>query len=699
VRANRGAIHDVEPSRLDPAESRNALWDMIGAQLMLASLGGPPPVVEGKWEIERVLGRGGFGLVCAARDSRLPRQVAIKLLPHGPELVFLMREARSLARLEHPAIVTIFDVGEGVVRCGERSLPCGWIAMQLVAGDTLDGWVRKARPRAAAVVETVVTVGRALAHAHAEGVLHRDLKPANIMIDGRGRPFVIDFGLAIASTAGTTSDRVGGEPPAADALGERATAAGDVRGTPSYMAPEAVGGRSTAASDQFALAVVAWEALFGVHPWSTDHQPASPAGAIRIEPWQRERLVPVLERGMASMPSGRFVSIDAFCDALASAVSRRWRRRVASVGIVATLVAGGLVGGTYGVSWAERRSTKETPEDAPMVGPRPAAPACGGLAAWAGHWSLMGRVVWTEYSNQLVQVRPIGLNVELLSGCDVRVRMDKFLPTDEGKTGEFLAGETRVTPTRMEDGAWSLVYDLDFPGDRRTYGEKEHHEFALTLDRSPDGEPQVHGAFAKVQTAGGLILRKGWVLGGRERSPTLEEVDAHQFPCDARCRIHCAGDDATEACIERGCAPYAEPLADPCGPPSSDFVAPLRTRSERRQLRKGKPFGTVTTGKPGDCEENAKRVRGHWRLWRVTEAGPVLASLDVVPQGCLLQASLHVAGTDDVSMSGEITAMGIWTLAPDSLALGPQTMVLAGTGPAFGIDLVEPGHLLRAFRP
>lgn len=683
----------MEPPLLDPAESRNALWDLIGTQLTLAALGGPPPVVGGKWQIERILGRGGFGLVCAAHDSKLLRRVALKLLPRGPELVSLMREGRSLARLEHLAIVTIFEVDEGQARCGERSIPCGWIAMQLVDGETLDGWVERARPRATTVVEMIVAIGRALAYIHAKGLLHRDLKPANIMIDMRGRPFLIDFGLAIAPLM--TSARLEPGAAVADALGERATVAGAVRGTPSYMAPEAVEGRPSAASDQFSLAVLAWEVLFGAHPWRAAGDGARAVGRARVEPWQRERLEPVLARGMESMASHRFPSMDAFCSALASAVSRRWQGVAAGLGIAVVLAGGGGVGGAYWAGWLGGSSTSAAPEVTSMSSETPAASACQGLDAWMGRWNVMGRVVWTEYSNQLAQVRPIGLELERLPGCDVKVKMDKLLPGESTAPDELLAGEAHVTPARAADGTWSLVYDLEFPGDRRTYGEREHHQFALTLDRLPDGGPRVHGAFAKLQTGSGLVLRRGWVLGRRDRSATLDEVDAHEFPCDARCRVHCAGDEATRACIERRCAPHGEPLADPCGPPSSDFTAPLRARVERQQLLRGRRFGAVATGQPGDCEQNAARVRGHWQLWRATEAGPELARLEVEAQGCRLRASLQ-----GVAMSGEITAMGVWYLARDPLApSASDTLVLAGTGPAFGIDLAEPGHLLRALRP
>lgn len=723
----------------DAVEARIELWNLIGTQLTLVGYGRRPPIVGEKWEIEKVLGRGGFGLVCAARDIHLGRRAAIKLLPRGPEMLSLLREARSLVILEHPAIVRIFETGEGVVRCDGGALACGWIAMQLVEGVTLDVWVERTRPRVSTVVESVIEIGRALAHAHQRGVMHRDLKPGNVMIDASGRPFVIDFGLAVASAVSATGSVAVGQ--AADALGARATAAGAVRGTPSYMAPEAVGGRSSPASDQFSLAVLAWEALTGTHPWLASNVASSPRGDPRERPGWWDRVAAVLRRGMQSMPSDRFPSIEAFCEALETAAASRWPRHLASVAVAMVLLAG--------VSWAviqwpgsrsttaasEREgvvareatpSSDAAPEGeaklareavgraravpsatsveapaAPLPTPPRAEQACDELDAWAGHWNLTGTVVWTEYSNQLLQVRPLGMSLEPLDGCEVGVQMDKLQPADSSEADEVLTSTTRVTPVRTGDGSWSLVYDVAFPGERRTYDEAENLEFALTLDRSPaDEEPRLHGAFSKVQTEGRLVLRTGWVLGLRDRSPTPAEVDANEFPCDARCRILCAGDDAIAACVERGCAPYAAPLAEPCGPPSSDFIAPLRARAERRELIQRRRFGAIVTGKPGDCELNAARIRGRWWLWRMLEDEPELSEVELVSAGCEIQATLRPGGTDEeIAMSGGITAMGIWYLRPDPGAPADlQTLVLAGTGPAFGIDLAEPGRLLRAFR-
>lgn len=692
----------MSASRSGADETKNALWDVIGSQLTLVDYGGSRPVVGEKWEIERVLGRGGFGLVCAARDLSLPRRVAIKLLPQGPEMLSLIREARSLALLEHPAIVTIFEIDQGMAHCGEQSIPCGWIAMQLVDGDTLDGWVKKTRPRAPAIVALIVAVGRALAHAHAKGILHRDLKPTNVMIDARGRPFVIDFGLAIASAMPPTESFVDPRRGPGDALGERVTTAGAWRGTPGYMAPEAVGGQPSPASDQYSLAVLAWEALAGDHPWRATHEPSKRAGAGRAEPWRWQRIKPVLLRGMASRPSDRFETVDAFCGALEATTTRRWWGRFAAMGIATAAVAGALAAGTHGAGWwsspkpsstVNPSTSGATTSSAVEVGP------CDGLDSWAGHWNLMGKVVWTEYSNQLEQFRPLGMSVEILPKCDVQVRMNKFQPAGPQGPDEILAATTQTTPIQV-DGSRLLVYDISFPGDRRTYGARENLEFALTLDRSDDGRPMLRGAFAKVQTESGLVLRTGWVLGRRDRSATLPEVEAHDFPCQARCRVHCAGVEAINACIERRCAPYNERFADPCGPPSSDFIAPLRTRAERRELRAGRPFGAVATGDPGDCETNATRVLGSWALWRVTEDGPELSRVEVAADGCRLQAMIRGAEPGPISMTGEITEMGIWYLArAPHEPVEMSTLVFAGAGPAFGVDTAEPSHLLRAFRP
>ena len=165
----------------------------------------------------------------------------------------------------------------------------------------------------------LVEAGRALGHAHGQGVLHRDFKPDNVMVDTAGRARVIDFGLALATDPAADDAAPGDGRGHADALGTRATGTGLVRGTPGYMAPEATQGQPRAASDQFALAVVLREALTGQHPFVAGTrlvgEPPTDGAATY------ERLRPILDRAMAVPPGDRFASIDALCDAIEGALA------------------------------------------------------------------------------------------------------------------------------------------------------------------------------------------------------------------------------------------------------------------------------------------------------------------------------------------------------------------------------------------
>ena len=203
----------------------------------------------------------------------------------------LLREAQALARLSHPNVVQVYEVGE----VGGRL----FIAMELIRGQTLRQWQRQEpRPGWKACLETYIKAGRGLAAAHAKGLIHRDFKPSNCMFDDEGRVRVLDFGLArdsnpsedVAEFPGAvagagTGAGVDGEPAAASvsssgssssALMERLTETGSVVGTRAYMAPEQLGGRAVvdAKSDQFAFCVALYEALCGYLPFSEDPMPA-----------------------------------------------------------------------------------------------------------------------------------------------------------------------------------------------------------------------------------------------------------------------------------------------------------------------------------------------------------------------------------------------------------------------------------------
>ncbi len=291
----------------------------------------------GRYKILRKLGAGGMGVVWEGSDPELDRGVAIKVL-HGGGLQLserLRREAQALARLAHPNVVTVYDVG---IDDGEL-----YIVMQLVVGVTLDVALRDERRAPGEIVELVVRAGRGLVAAHAAGIVHRDFKPTNVLVGTDQTVRVSDFGLSRASE----------EPSVADAghLSGSLTASitsGKVVGTPAYMAPEQfLGGPVTHATDQFAFCVTLWEALCGERPFAGSDVASLREAVIA----GRRREVPattrmprgvraILERGLACQPAERFDSMAELLDALAP---RRHGQKLAIAGGFAGLTAAAVI--------------------------------------------------------------------------------------------------------------------------------------------------------------------------------------------------------------------------------------------------------------------------------------------------------------------------------------------------------------------
>ncbi len=268
------------------------------------------------------LGRGAMGVVVAAYDPKLERRVAIKLIREAsanPEATArFLREAQALARLNHPNVVAVHDVGEY-----EQHV---FIAMELVDGETLGSWSRTRRDWK----DTIAVYRQAaqgLAAAHAAGIVHRDFKPDNVMIanDGTGLPGrvrVMDFGLANEDT--TTKDAT------PDSLVDL-TLTGSVMGTPAYMSPEQFAAKPlTAASDQFSYCISLYEALVGERPFKagTFAELAASVSAGRTRPVPRSCPVPagvlrLVLRGLEVDPAARHPSMDALHAALGRIEHRR----------------------------------------------------------------------------------------------------------------------------------------------------------------------------------------------------------------------------------------------------------------------------------------------------------------------------------------------------------------------------------------
>src|SRR5262245_31992561 len=219
--------------------------DQNSGQSMIGRQFGPYSVVE-------LLAKGGMGEVYRALDTRLGRAVAIKISAEEFSKRF-EREARVISALNHPHICTLHDIG---------SLPSGasFMVTELVDGETLSDWLRRA-PAVDRSIEVARQVLEALRAAHSVGIIHRDLKPANIMVRFDGYVKVLDFGLA---------KRI----PATGALTGAATAPSapnHIMGTVAYMSPEQILGQDVdARSDLFALGIILYEMIGGVHPWTRE---------------------------------------------------------------------------------------------------------------------------------------------------------------------------------------------------------------------------------------------------------------------------------------------------------------------------------------------------------------------------------------------------------------------------------------------
>jgi predicted Ser/Thr protein kinase len=269
--------------------------------------------VAGRYSLERELGRGGMGIVYLAHEVRLDRPVALKLFP--PALAAqpalrerFLREARTAARLSHPHIVPIFAVDEadGFV----------FFAMAYVDGETLGARVRQRGPLPASEAARVLReVAWALSYAHEQGVIHRDVKPDNILLEAAtGRALVADFGIAgLKHDAGTQLT-------------------GEVIGTPEFMSPEqAAGQRADAASDIYALGVVAFYAMTGRVPFDgataaqvlAKHmtQPAPPL--LEHAPAVPRRIARIVDACLAKDPAERHANAAALADQLALTLERR----------------------------------------------------------------------------------------------------------------------------------------------------------------------------------------------------------------------------------------------------------------------------------------------------------------------------------------------------------------------------------------
>ena len=364
LRENSGRIADLafgirEGSRPD------SLWGSmsdLSDQLLMLDLSDPHQRRLGDYELVELIGEGGMGVVYRARQHGLNRDVAVKLLAAGPwaSREFVQRfvdEAQNAARMQHPNIVTIYEVGSAE--------ELHFFSMRLIRGESLSALLKREGrldPRRAAAL--LRTIAEAVDYAHRLGVLHLDLKPANVLLDENGAPNVADFGLARRMEAGLAADNH------------------EISGTPSYMAPEqAIAGaqRITPATDIWGLGAVLYELLTSRPPFLAD----TPQATLKLVVSERLRnprdiqadiprdLAAIVEKCMARDVARRYASARELADDLGRFLDKRpvqarplnapqrawrWARRQPYIAAFATLFAVALVAGLVGVTWQWRRA-------------------------------------------------------------------------------------------------------------------------------------------------------------------------------------------------------------------------------------------------------------------------------------------------------------------------------------------------------
>jgi len=320
----------------------------------------PAPSLEpgrtlGRFVIRGQLGEGGMGVILAGHDPDLGRPVAIKLLK--PEVdrpayrARLLREAQALARLEHPNVVRVYEVGSERGRL--------FVAMELVDGVTLSQWLRD-RPRPwREVIAMFEQIGAGLAAVHRAGLVHRDFKPDNVLVDRDGRARVADFGLArLDPERGVATAR---SPELAAAL----TRSGVMLGTPGYMAPEQqFGGTVDTRADQYSFCIALREALAGSRTAKLDD--ASWGGVPRT-------IRDAIARGLAYEAKERYASMDELLRALRGGDPRR--ATAISVAVAVVAIAAGIA--TTMAVMSRGRGGPGGPGAPPAHAPGAGAPAAG----------------------------------------------------------------------------------------------------------------------------------------------------------------------------------------------------------------------------------------------------------------------------------------------------------------------------------
>jgi serine/threonine protein kinase len=352
-----------------------------------------PGTCVGRYVILEQVGAGAMGTVYAAHDPDLDRRIALKLMRRRSDSDELrgrvLREGKAMARLVHPEVITVYDVGTYGAQL--------FVAMEFVAGGTLRAWLARERRDWRDVLAVFRRAGGGLACAHAAGLVHRDFKPDNVLVGADGRVRVTDFGLARAMRSEPEPSPIE-QAQTNDVLEATLTRTGALVGTPAYMAPEQLFCEAAdARADVFSFCVALYEALYGARPFAGStlvalrssiasgvvHRP--PPGSPVPDRLRRAILV-----GLRARPEDRYASMEdllrALDDAARSGRVRPRLRRVGLAGGAALIVAASVI---VLRPWHRAPPTTDprpsaTPASAPAPAPEPAPAASPSVEATPG---------------------------------------------------------------------------------------------------------------------------------------------------------------------------------------------------------------------------------------------------------------------------------------------------------------------------
>ncbi|MDC0671123.1 serine/threonine-protein kinase [Nannocystis radixulma] len=440
----------------------------------------PTPVAE-RYRFGAVFARGGLGAVRRAEDRKLGRTVAVKQLLRFDERAVqrFVREAAITARLQHPGIVPLYDLGRD-----EQGRP--FLCMKLVEGASLEQRIgeRSDLRGRLELVPHVIAAAEAIAYAHREGVIHRDLKPANILVGALGEAVVIDWGLAKDLSQGTDLPL---DPDSGDGVISDLTAAGSLLGTLRYMPPEQARGDGVdARSDVYALGAVLYHVIAGVPPFHDrrsaqlvhDVLAGRPRPLAELVPAAPPALIAIVEKAMSPETGRRYAGAEALVDDLrrfqagqlvgahaysAAEVGRLWlrRHRAAATVAAASVVALAAIGV---VAFARVREARDVAEEQ-----RAAAETAQGVAELRASEAEAARVTADRRAEDLLlaqarlaveaqpsEVLPLLAQLRPDPARDGAVRALALAVAGPGTTGPAMQGphDSLIGGIRLADGTW-----------------------------------------------------------------------------------------------------------------------------------------------------------------------------------------------------------------------------------------------------